>query len=76
MSDNKIKRKDTPYTTVAVKDGKSVKREVFQKYTLFVSRSTPGKLVCGSNVLFNRVKYIGLPEKDGLFQRVLSFNVF
>ena len=49
MNDNKIKRRDMSYTTVAVKDGK--KRFFFQNYTSILSRSTPGKLSCGSNVL-------------------------
>ena len=40
-----------------------------QKYTLFVSRSTLGKLSCGSNVLFNwkfLKKYVGLSPQTYL----------
>ena len=70
MNDNKIKRRDKPYTAVAVKDDKIV-MFFFQKYTLFVFRSTPGKLFCGSNVVFKgkffkkiyRIIPIDLPKK-------------
>ena len=82
MNDNKTKRRDKRYTAVAVKDDKIV-MFFFQKYTLFVFRSTPGKLFCGSNVVFKGKflkKYIGLSQqnylKNGLFPRVLLFNVF
>ena len=55
----------------------------FQKYTLFVSRSTPGKLSCGSNFFLNenfekiyKVIPTDLPEKMAYFSEFFHLMFF
>ena len=55
----------------------------FQKYTLLVSRSTPGKLSCGSNFFLNenfekiyKVIPTDLPEKMAYFSEFFHLMFF